>query len=304
MTKAPKNMAQSVKERLLTIAKARREELEQVLVRYAAERLLYRLSVSKHREDFILKGAMLFIAWEGMPHRVTRDIDLLGFGDDSVERVASVMRDLCELRVEEDGLVFDPDSVKGEEIRALDEYGGVRVTLVAKLGTATIRTQVDVGFGDAVTPKPEELEFPTLLNFPKPKLRAYPVDTVVAEKLVTIIELGMANSRMKDYFDLLHLSRTREFDGSMLVAALKATAERRRVTLPDSTPVGLSSEFGTDPSKQRQWAAFGQRSGLDSDFSPLAAVIDALSMFLQPVIAAARDSSAAPPTWSSRDGWL
>lgn len=302
MTKVPKNMAQSVKERLLTIAKSRREELEQVLVSYASERLLYRLSVSKHREDFILKGAMLFIAWEGMPHRVTRDIDLLGFGDDSVERVASVVRDLCELRVEEDGLVFDPGSVKGEEIRALDEYGGVRVTLVAKLGTAMIRTQVDVGFGDAVTPKPEELEFPTLLDFPKPKLRAYPVETVVAEKLVTIIELGMANSRMKDYFDLLHLSRTREFGGALLAKALRATAERRGVPIPDSEPFGLSVEFGEDVAKRRQWAAFGTRTKLAPEWTDLSAVVNAISGFLLPVLRAARIEAAPPFKWSD-GGW-
>lgn len=302
MTKAPKNMAQSVKERLLTIAKSRREELEQVLVRYASERLLHRLSVSKHREDFILKGAMLFIAWEGMPHRVTRDIDLLGFGDDSVERVASVVRDLCELRVEDDGIVFDPDSVKAEEIRALDEYGGVRVTLFAKLGTAMIRTQVDVGFGDAVTPKPEELEFPTLLDFPKPKLRAYPVETVVAEKLVTIIELGMANSRMKDYFDLLYLSRTREFDGALLAKALKATAERRGVLIPDSEPFGLSAEFGEDAAKRRQWVAFGTRTRLAPEWADLSAVVKAISEFLLPVLRSARSEAAPPSKWSN-GGW-
>jgi predicted nucleotidyltransferase component of viral defense system len=295
-------MAQSVKERLLTIAKARREELEQVLVRYAAERLLYRLSVSKHREDFILKGAMLFIAWEGMPHRVTRDIDLLGFGDDSVERVESVVRNLCELQVEEDGLVFDPDSVKAEEIRALDEYGGVRVTLVAKLGTATIRTQVDVGFGDAVTPRPEELEFPTLLDFPKPKLRAYPVETVVAEKLVTIIELGMANSRMKDYFDLLYLSRSREFDGALLAKALRATAERRGVSIPESDPFGLSREFGEDTAKRRQWAAFGTRTQLAQEWADLSAVVKAISGFLLPVLRSARSEATPPSKWSS-GGW-
>ncbi len=302
MTKAPKNIAQSVKERLLTIAKSRREELEQILVRYASERLLYRLSVSKYRDDFILKGAMLFIAWEGMPHRVTRDIDLLGFGDDSVERVASVVRDLCELQVEDDGLVFDTDSVKAEEIRALDEYGGVRVTLVAKMGTAMIRTQVDVGFGDAVTPKPEELEFPTLLDFPKPKLRAYPVETVVAEKLVTIIELGMANSRMKDYFDLLYLSRTREFDGALLAKALRATAERRGVPIPDSEPFGLSAEFGEDAAKRRQWAAFGARTRLAPEWADLSAVVNAISEFLLPVLRSARSEAAPPFKWSN-GGW-
>jgi predicted nucleotidyltransferase component of viral defense system len=302
VTKAPKNIAQSVKERLLTIAKSRREELEQILVRYASERLLYRLSVSKYRDDFILKGAMLFIAWEGMPHRVTRDIDLLGFGDDSVERVASVVRDLCELQVEDDGLVFDTDSVKAEEIRALDEYGGVRVTLVAKMGTAMIRTQVDVGFGDAVTPKPEELEFPTLLDFPKPKLRAYPVETVVAEKLVTIIELGMANSRMKDYFDLLYLSRTREFDGALLAKALRATAERRGVPIPDSEPFGLSAEFGEDAAKRRQWAAFGARTRLAPEWADLSAVVNAISEFLLPVLRSARSEAAPPFKWSN-GGW-
>lgn len=303
MTKRPGNLAASVKQRLLTIAKARGEEFEQVLVRYAVERLLYRLSMSEHREDFVLKGAMLFVAWEGMPHRVTRDVDFLGFGDDSVGRVTTVLRDLCVASVEDDGLVFDPESVEGEVIRTLEEYGGVRSTLEARIGSAVIRVQVDVGFGDAVTPRTEEVEFPTLLDFPKPKLRAYPAETVVAEKLLTIIELGITNSRMKDYFDLLHLSRTRSFDGAVLVRALRATAERRGVKIPSAQPVGLSREFGSDAAKRTQWGAFVKRTTLAQEWSELDRIVAALAVFLGPVVEAASGGAPFAAAWSPQGPW-
>lgn len=182
MTRPLRDISASVKQRLLNLSHERGEEFEQVLVRSVAERFLYRLSKSMHAGSFLLKGAMLFVAWEGMPHRVTRDIDLLGFGDDSLERMTAVMREVAATAVEDDGLIFDVESVQAAEIRTIQDYGGVRVSAVATLGKARIRLQVDVGFGDAVTPGPEDIEFPTLIDLPRARLRAYPVETVVTEK--------------------------------------------------------------------------------------------------------------------------
>lgn len=304
MTKPIRDTAASIKQRLLNVAKARGEEFEQVLVRYGVERLLGRLAASKHRNDFLLKGAMLFLAWEGLPHRITRDLDLLGFGDDSVERVVAVIRDLCAVGMpQEDGLVFDAASVNGEEIRSIEEYGGVRVTLQAKLGNAVIRIQVDVGFGDAVTPNPEEIDFPTLLDFPKPRIRSYPVETVVAEKSLTIIELGLANSRMKDYFDLLHLARTREFDGALLVKALRATAARRGVTIPVGPITGLSAEFGDDATKRKQWAAFIMRTKLATEWTDLGPAVQELAAFLGPVVDGASMGKEFKRHWGPKGPW-
>jgi hypothetical protein len=304
VTKPPKNIAASIKQRLLNVARANHEEFEQVLVRYGVERLLCRLAASQHRNDFLLKGAMLFLAWEGMPHRITRDVDLLGFGDDSVARMTSVVRDLCNLTLPDaDGLVFDAGSIQADTIRTVEEYGGVRLRVEAKLGNAVIRIQIDVGFGDAVTPKPEEIEFPTLLNFPKPKLRSYPVETVIAEKTLAIVELGLANSRMKDYFDLLHLARTRSFEGAMLAKALRATADRRGVVIPIEETAGLSSAFGQDDTKRTQWSAFIKRTTLATEWGDLGPVVAELAVFLVPVVDAASKAKTPAMQWRPRGPW-
>ena len=303
MTRPVRDASASVKQRLLNLAHERHEEFEQVLVRYVAERFLYRLSKSPHAGSFLLKGAMLFVAWEGMPHRVTRDIDLLGFGDSSLGRVAGIMREIAATEVERDGIAFDVESVEAAEIRTIHDYGGVRVSLMASLGKARIRLQVDVGFGDVVTPGPEIIEFPSLIDLPRAMLRAYPVETVVAEKALGMIERGLLNSRMKDYYDLLHLSRTRSFDAARLTRALGATAQRRKVPVPAGPIAGLRTEFATDSAKQAQWQAFcGRlRSGRPAD--PLSAVVSSLGRFLEPIVEAVAEGTVPAGTWPPGGPW-
>lgn len=209
-----KNVAHSVRDRLHKLAKERGEEFNFVLVRYALERLLYRVSKSAHGGEFILKGAMLFTIWSKHPHRATKDLDLLGSGSPDLERLAGVFRDVCVASVEDDGVSFEPRSVEARRIKEDAEYEGVRVTLVGKLGSAQLAVQIDVGFGDSVVPPPTTVEFPTLLPFPGPVIRAYAKETVVAEKVHAMVDLGMANTRMKDFFDLWFLSREFEFEGA------------------------------------------------------------------------------------------
>ncbi len=166
------------------------------------ERLLYRLSQSEHSDQFLLKGALLFALWYDMPHRPTRDADLLGFGASDLESIVKTFRDIAGVQVE-DGIIFDPASVDAEEIRKDAGYAGARVLISAELANARCKTQIDIGFGDAVTPGPVAAEYPTLIDdLPAPKLRTYPVYTVVSEKLHAIVLLGMTNSRVKDYLDL------------------------------------------------------------------------------------------------------
>jgi predicted nucleotidyltransferase component of viral defense system len=202
-----KNMAHSVRDRLLRLAKQRGEEFNFVLLRYGLERLIYRLSRSIHAGNFVLKGALLFTVWSKHPHRATKDLDLLGFGSSNLERVAEMFRTVCTTDVEDDGVRFDARSVAAKPIKEDAEYEGVRVTLEGHLGTAKLNIQVDVGFGDAVTPEPQIIEFPTLLPGPAPRVHAYPPEAVVAEKLHAMVNLGMTNSRMKDFFDIWFLSR-------------------------------------------------------------------------------------------------
>lgn len=254
----------SIRQRLLNHAKTSGEEFQLTLDRYAVERLLYRLSISRHRDDFLLKGAMLFRHWFYQEHRPTRDADFLGFGAADPARIEAIVRELCELEVD-DGLAFDLAGLCVSEIRETARYDGLRVNLRARLGSAECLIQWDIGFGDAVTPGPEDAELPTLLDdLPAPSLRIYPRETVFAEKLEAIVVLGMTNSRMKDYFDLLSLAREGRLDPMVLRNAVSATFARRDTPMPGSLPVGLTEAFASDNTKRRQWRAFLERGRLEA----------------------------------------
>ena len=252
----PRNMAASVRARLTDLARKQGEDLQLVLTLYAIERLLYRLSHTGHAAEFVLKGAMLFRLWADRPHRPTRDLDLLGRGDPSVDRLAAVFWAVCGAVVVDDGLRFDPATVTAGTIKEGQEYEGVRVGCLATLGQARIDLQVDVGFGDAVTPGPVTVQYPGLLDLPVPELAAYPRETVVAEKFQAMVMLGIANSRMKDFFDLWVLARSFAFAGPVLADAIRATFARRKTPVPAAPPLALTSEFGTDKAKVTQWKAF------------------------------------------------
>jgi len=262
-----KNLAASVRARLLNVAKARGDEFDLVLSRYVLERLLYRMSVSPHGERFLLKGALLFMVWGVDDHRPTRDADLLGFGDSEPDAVATVFREICKVECE-DGIAFDADSVAAAPIAEEKVYTGVRVTLRVGLDGARIPVQVDVGFGDAVTPGPQAVDYPVLLDAPTPKLRAYPVETVIAEKLHAMTVLGLNNSRMKDFYDLKAIGARFTPDPEMLARAIAATFERRKTDLPEDLPLALGPQFANDEGKQRQWAAFLRRNRLDEKANP------------------------------------
>lgn len=302
MSEKRKNLAASVRQRLANVSGRTGADFHQVLSSYAIERFLYRLSVSNHAKDFVLKGAILFTLWEGFPHRQTRDVDLLGFGDNSVEQLVEVFQEILASAVPDDGLSFSKE-IRGESIRALQEYGGIRISLVAHLGNARITVGVDVGFGDKITPPPKKTEFPTLLDFPKPKLRAYPVETVVAEKLQAMVRLGIANSRMKDFFDLWHIGRHFAFDGQKLCSAIKGTFERRKTAIPTETPIGLSADFSGNPMKQTQWRAFCRKALKADDIVELDRVVEFLAGFLLPVLKGAESKTAFRAKWPVGGPW-
>jgi hypothetical protein len=283
MSAAPKNLAASVKARLQNEAARRGEDFNLLLLRYGIERLLFRLSQSPHAGRFLLKGAMLFVVWDEKTHRPTRDLDLLGFGPSEKEDLRKVFEDVAATPVVDDGLFFDPASVRAEEIREDNAYGGVRVRLTAKLGTAELPVQIDVGVGDTVTPAPETVQFPTLLNFPAPLVRAYPVYTVVAEKFEAMVKLGIANTRMKDFHDVWFLTRRFKLDEPTLLQAIEATFVHRRTALPTS-PNALDDALATDSSKQTQWAAFIRRNRLTGLPAQFAEVVMSLREYLAPVL--------------------
>lgn len=298
MPHEPRNIGASVRARLLDRARAERSDFQILLTRYALERLLYRLSVSPHRDRFILKGAMLFVTWVADPFRPTRDLDLLGHGDNDAEAIAETFRVICAQSVADDGVTFDVAALTAAPIREEVEYGGVRVRTTATIAGARIPIQVDIGFGDAVTPAAVEIDYPVLLDAPAPHLRAYPVETVVAEKFEALVTLGIANSRLKDFYDLWVISRTFELHQAALVEAVQRTFERRGTVLPSDIPVGLTDEFAATWAVQ--WRAFLGRDRMAAAPDAFATTIADLRVFLMPLVGGLNEERIWPPSgpWS------
>lgn len=263
MAKAPTNMAKSVKDRLLTIARQEGRAFDVLLVRFALERLLYRLSISTHRDRFVLKGGMLVTVWVNDDNRVTRDADFLGHGDSDPESLAADFREIMAIE-SDDGLAFDLDALAATVIREEMEYGGTRLKTAAYLEKTRIPVTIDIGFGDAIADATQRLDYPTLLDLPAPRVRAYPPATVIAEKFQAMVALGVLNGRMKDYYDLWAIPRAIEIAADDLDAAIRATFERRRTPTPTERPPGLSAEMFDDDGKQRQWRAYAASLELEN----------------------------------------
>jgi hypothetical protein len=296
-----RNISASVRDRLLNKARAEKLDYNLLLTRYALERMLYRLSISKQRDQFLLKGALLFDLWFDVPHRPTHDADFLGFGSAEIPHIEEIFRDICRIKVE-DGIAFQPDTVKAAEIRKEANYAGARVTLLGMLDSARCPVQIDIGFEDAVVPGPDEVHYPVILGeMPEPHLHVYPRYTVVAEKLEALTSLGMLNSRMKDFFDLWILAKHSDFDGQILSRAVAATFERRRTAVPHGVPIGLSDEFINDDQKGKQWQAFLRKNALDP--MPLPTVIADLRGFLMPLLAAIAAGGSHDYPWRAGAGW-
>ncbi len=295
------NLAASVRARLLNYSRETRQDFNQVLTRYAIERFLYRIGASPYADSFMLKGALLFDLWFDIPHRATRDADLLGFGSAELTSIESIFQELCRIEYP-DGMIFRPESVKVDEIRKEARYDGVRVILLGFLDGARCLVQVDIGFGDAVTPEAEDVQYPVILkDLAQPTMRAYPRYTVVAEKFDAVYSLGMANSRMKDYFDLYTLARYMDFDGATLGCAIKATFERRQTVVVDAAPIGLTDTFAKDSQKQTQWQAFLRKNGIESvSFGEVVAV---LAAFLLPVADAVFQGESFSHEWKAGGPW-
>lgn len=279
---SPSNLAHSIHQRLLNMAKRTDRPFNELLQYYAMERFLYRLSRSAHAGKFLLKGALLFTAWRAPMYRPTRDIDLLGRMSNDLDSIVAAFSDVCRQEVEGDGLTFDEGRVSAERITEDADYQGVRVFIHSRLGNARIALHIDIGFDDVVVPAPSDLDYPTILDLPAPRLRGYSRESVVAEKFEAMVKLGELNSRMKDFHDLWFLARNFDFDGAVLLQAIAATFSHRG-TPPQAQPVALTAQFSRHDDKRRQWAAFlhrGQPSGMPDDFAQIVAEIAA---FLLPV---------------------
>jgi predicted nucleotidyltransferase component of viral defense system len=297
MSPSSGGLAQSVQTRLLSHARSIGADPNSVLARYGLERFLHRLARSSHADRFVLKGGMLLRVWLGESSRPTRDADLLGYGDLSVVELQRIFREICVVAVEPDGVAYTADSVRVDPIRVEDAYGGQRVRLRGLLGKAQLTVQVDVGIGDAVTPEPEWLDYPSLLDLPHPRLRAYRPETTIAEKLHAMVILGM------DFFDIYELARQREFDGAALASAVRDTFARRRTPLGPEHPPALMRALGADSDKQAQWRAFLRKTRLFDAPQGLSTVTEAIADFVGPILTTLRAGRRFAGRWPPGGGW-
>lgn len=296
-----KNIAASVRQRLLNYAKAYGDDYQRTLTRYAIERLLYRLCQTPASENYILKGAMLFITWPERTFRPTGDLDLLGYGSPDPAAMTALFSDIAKVAFANDGILFDANTITADPVREDDRYQGARITLQAQLGTAIIPVQIDVGFGDNVFPAAERRAFPCLLEgLPAPEILMYPRETVVAEKFEAMVRFNEANSRLKDFNDIWIIIQTFEFDLATLVQAILGTFKQRGAPLPNELPFALTSAFAAMAEKQQMWSGFLRRNTPAIEPPPLETVLEHLRRFFAPVIAALPVPEAARGKWNNR----
>jgi hypothetical protein len=298
------NIAASVTARLLKGAKEAGEDYQRLLTSFCFERFLYRLAMSSVQDRFVLKGAMLLRVWSDQPYRATRDLDLLRRGDASFDAILGAIRIVCATAVEPDGVTFNPDAARIEAIRAEDEYAGARTMLPTRCDTARLNLQIDTGIGDSVWPPPSLCIYPSLLDFPAPRVLAYPREVVVAEKLEAMVVLGNRNSRIKDFFDLRYLADHFEFDRGTLTEAIQRTFARRRTPIPADVPVALTDAYWKDASRPAQLRAFAKRAGLDASDVQEEAFAKLLGSFLNPILDDLRQQRRGAGVWKPGGPWL
>ena len=304
MTKRPlTNVAASVRDRLLNRSRLKGEDFGFLLQRYGAERLLYRLGESAHRDRYVLKGAMLFALWGGSVYRPTRDLDFTGYGSSDANDVIRTFKEICTVPVANDGLVFDAATVRADPIRDEVEYGGLRLRLRAMLGSARIEMQIDIGFGNAIEPGPNDVQYPTLLDAPAPNIKAYPHEAVVAEKLHTLVILGEPTSRIKDLYDLYTLAGQFPFDGTRLTKAIAETFERRRTKIDPPLPAGLALRFFAEDARAAQWRAYLDRNNLPGAPRDFAHAGERIQSFLRPVWSALVAGDKFASSWQPGGPW-
>jgi len=295
------NVPQSVHDRLLARARQSDRPFNELLLYYGIERFLYRLAQTEHAERFVLKGALLLRAEGAGPSRPTRDIDVLDL-EARKESVEEAVRDAIAAEVPDDGMEYDPETIDVQEIRPDRQYQGLRVTFRGYLGTARVPMQVDVGTGDVVEPGPKQVQYPRLLDYDRPILLGYPLGQVIAEKFEAIVDLGTANTRMKDFYDLWSLSKRREFEGPPLQTAIESTFKRRSTPVPSERPIALTETFLEAGPRRQQWSSFAEKARLP-DLPPLPEVLSELGAFLMPPAQAIAQSTRFSGTWQKGGPW-
>lgn len=303
MSKSKQHKATSVHQLLLNQAKSSGRPFNELLGYYAMERFLFRISQSEYVDEFVLKGALLLHTTGISDIRSTRDIDLLGTGKRTIGEIKRIIEECCTVDVAEDGLEFDPYEIEEEEIRKIQAYNGYRFKIKGNMGNARISIQIDIGFGDIITPEPLWIEFPSILNGEKPKIQAYTLVSAIAEKYQAMIDLDMLNSRMKDFYDIYFLCQNLPFDGVLLQKAIKQTFQRRKTTIPLDLPTVFTARYYEDKNTLILWRAFRKKLKLENIPSDLKPVIDQIQVFLWPVTQNINQGKPPHEKWRPKNGW-
>lgn len=304
MAKPNQGTIDSVHQRLLNKARTTSRPFNELLQYYAMEKFLLRMSKLPNAKDYVLKGALLLRATGISDIRPTRDIDVLKYGDSAIPDLENNISECCKINIEGDGLEFSPDSVEGEEIREQEAYDGVRLKICGNLGNARITIQIDVGFGDVITPEPLWVEYPSILDNNKPKIQAYTLESAIAEKYQAMVSLDMANSRMKDFYDIYFLSELHSFNGNKIQKAIEATFDRRGTELPIEIPIALTEAFFENDAKVKQWNAFIRKVSDDQVPKDPLKIVNRVKEFLWPITESIQQEEDFALNWKEKEGWV
>lgn len=303
MKKDVTNIKASIKARLANKAREIDRPFAEVLQYYGMERFLYRFGRSKYADKFVLKGALLFTAWQVPQRRTTLDIDFLGRYDNQVVSIESVMKDVCDVVVEPDGLVFDAKTVQGRKIKEDADYEGVRVKFIGLLQRSRIAMQIDVGFGDVIYPGTRVIDYPVILDLPKPHLNGYPVESVVSEKFEAMVKLGVVNSRMKDFYDVWLIIHQFNFDGLNLTGALKKTFDHRQTDIPNGKPLFVQEIYNEESDRQALWKMFLMKGDIKHAPEKLSTIAKEIEGFLIEPLSALNKRIKFSKEWKPSGPW-
>lgn len=296
-----KFIEKSIHHRLLNFRDQVQRPFNEILQHFFIERFLYRLSLSPYQQRFILKGGLMLKVWYGTHARPTKDIDMLAQANNSPANLRKIIQEIISVDVPNDGIIFDPDTIESAPIQKDSEYQGVRVILKGNFAKIPVHIQLDFGFGDLVTPQPQWLDYPQLLNFGTPRLQGYTQETLIAEKYQAMVDLGQYNTRLKDFFDIWLLAQNHHFVGQTLALALATTFQHRNTTIPETSPVALTPVFYQDQEKLNSWKAFLAKSNLA--YVEFAQVIQLLDQFLLPPSQALVHNQPFNLVWSPLSYW-
>lgn len=303
MKKDITNITASIRARLQNKAKETNQPFSEILQYYAIERLLYRFSRSKYSGKFILKGALMFTVWQVPERRTTLDIDFSAHYDNQIETITKVIMDVCGVPVVPDGLIFDPASVRGRKIKENADYEGVRVKFLGFLERSRIAMQIDVGFGDIIYPRPKIIDYPVILDLPKPRLKGYAPESVISEKFEAMVKLGLLNSRMKDFYDIWLMMRRFDFDGADLAEALKRTFKHRKTPLPQDKPLFDEDIYDEISDRQLLWKAFLKKGDIEHVPEKLHTTAREIEEFLIRPLRAINKGQVFNKKWSPTERW-